>query len=605
MSCATYQEKNEELCKGLPSKEIILVEEQQDFNTANYLCQAFGGQLPIPKNEFDVSELTNLLQKSNFCFRAYVGLKKSKHGIQDLNGNNISYAKWSYGQPNGKELQKCIVIEESSLYNDWECGHKNCYACQIPTKNMYTMRGSLISSDIDKFYFVGMSDKYIEIRGFKESVCTYNESWKFGSITLMNQSNPFQPPVGLKLWNNSQNLKFTQCKIDEFTCHAYGNCISIYKRCDGHPDCPFDGTDEIGCKFMAYKEGYNKKYPPGKYFNEVSMQVYIENIYDIHELESYFKVQLKVYLSWFDERITFKNLKKDATQNLLDTADIKNVWLPEIVFGNSNDKQRIKAGQGDDWSIAVVRQGLPKLNPVYEIDEDYLYPGKENVFWLSVATQVKLHCDFDLAMYPFDIQSCPIVIEVPYEYFNQFKLHLVAEPNVTIPKLIQYDYLDIEHSNSWKGIRKMNITIKLKRIPTYHLTSTYIPTLCLIIIAELTLFIDVIHFEATIMVALTAMLVMYTLYQSLSDNLPQTAYLKMIDVWLFAGLMLPFIIICILIALNALVLYENKQVISLRSGKKNHCKSKYFMKTMQIVIPVLTTILGLSYMFVALYDYFK
>ena len=77
MSCATYQEKNEELCKGLPSKEIILIEEQQDFNTANYLCQAFGGQLPIPKNEFDVSELTNLLQKSNFCFRAYVGLKKS------------------------------------------------------------------------------------------------------------------------------------------------------------------------------------------------------------------------------------------------------------------------------------------------------------------------------------------------------------------------------------------------------------------------------------------------------------------------------------------------------------------------------------------------
>ena len=207
-------------------------------------------------------------------------------------------------------------------------------------------------------------------------------------------------------------------------------------------------------------------------------------------------------------------------------------------------------------------------------------------------------------MYPFDIQSCPIVIEVPYEYFNQFKLQLTAEPNVRIPKLIQYEYLDIEHSNAWKDIRKMNITIKLKRIPTYHLTSTYIPTLCLIIIAELTLFIDVIHFEATIMVALTAMLVMYTLYQSLSDNLPQTAYLKMIDVWLFAGLMLPFIIICILIALNALVLYENKQVISLR-GKKNNLKSKYFIKRMQIVLPVLTVILGLSYMFVAFNDYFK
>ena len=48
----------------------------------------------------------------------------------------------------------------------------------------------------------------------------------------------------------------------------------------------------------------------------------------------------------------------------------------------------------------------------------------------------------------------------------------------------------------------------------------------------MTLFIDASHFEATIMVALTSMLVMYTLYQSISATLPQTAYLKMIDYWL-------------------------------------------------------------------------
>ena len=49
--------------------------------------------------------------------------------------------------------------------------------------------------------------------------------------------------------------------------------------------------------------------------------------------------------------------------------------------------------------------------------------------------------------------------------------------------------------------------------------TTYASTTCLIIIAELTLFIDVSHFEVSIMVALTSMLVMYTLYQSISQTL--------------------------------------------------------------------------------------
>ena len=60
------------------------------------------------------------------------------------------------------------------------------------------------------------------------------------------------------------------------------------------------------------------------------------------------------------------------------------------------------------------------------------------------------------------------------------------------------------------------VEITLLRIFTHHLVNTFLPTACLIIIAEMTLFIDTGHFEATIMVALTSMLVMYTMYQNIS-----------------------------------------------------------------------------------------
>ena len=42
------------------------------------------------------------------------------------------------------------------------------------------------------------------------------------------------------------------------------------------------------------------------------------------------------------------------------------------------------------------------------------------------------------------------------------------------------------------------------------------------------------------MVHLTTMLVMFTLYQSVSDNMPKTAYLKFIDKWLLFGIVVPF-----------------------------------------------------------------
>jgi Ca2+/Na+ antiporter len=44
------------------------------------------------------------------------------------------------------------------------------------------------------------------------------------------------------------------------------------------------------------------------------------------------------------------------------------------------------------------------------------------------------------------------------------------------------------------------------------------------------------------MVALTTLLVMYTLFQSISNTLPKTAYLKLIDYWLLFSLILPFVI---------------------------------------------------------------
>lgn len=93
-----------------------------------------------------------------------------------------------------------------------------------------------------------------------------------------------------------------------------------------------------------------------------------------------------------------------------------------------------------------------------------------------------------------------------------------------------------------KGTDHVFVEIKLKRRCLFHLATTYFPSLCLFIISEILLFMNEEHFEATIMVSLTAMLVMYTLHQSILSQLPKTSYMKMIDIWLLYGLTIPFLV---------------------------------------------------------------
>ena len=115
-------------------------------------------------------------------------------------------------------------------------------------------------------------------------------------------------------------------------------------------------------------------------------------------------------------------------------------------------------------------------------------------------------------------------------------------------KLIQFSVLNVEMNRG--GPNYVFVEITLGRMISYHIVSVYGPTLTLLMIGEITLFINESHFEATIMLAITSMLVMYTLYQSASSALPKTAYIKMVDIWVIFGLVVPFITFLVLILID-------------------------------------------------------
>ena len=70
--------------------------------------------------------------------------------------------------------------------------------------------------------------------------------------------------------------------------------------------------------------------------------------------------------------------------------------------------------------------------------------------------------------------------------------------------------------------------------------TTYLPTALLIIIVYATTFFKAERFEATLSVNLSVMFVMTTLFVSVMEKLPQTSYVRLVDIWLIYGQLLPF-----------------------------------------------------------------
>ena len=73
-----------------------------------------------------------------------------------------------------------------------------------------------------------------------------------------------------------------------------------------------------------------------------------------------------------------------------------------------------------------------------------------------------------------------------------------------------------------------------------ELLATYLPTIFILGIVYATNCFKPFFFEAVVTVNLTALLVLTTLFISVSKSLPPTAYVKMIDIWLIFSQLIPF-----------------------------------------------------------------
>ena len=108
--------------------------------------------------------------------------------------------------------------------------------------------------------------------------------------------------------------------------------------------------------------------------------------------------------------------------------------------------------------------------------------------------------------------------------------------------------LDYKNTSSrQKGVR---MTLLLKRKIMNEMMTTYLPSVLLILITYSTTWFKPYFFEAALSVNLTTMLVMTTIFMTVMQMLPATAYVKMIDLFLIFGQLYPFAEVVLLTAME-------------------------------------------------------
>ena len=99
-------------------------------------------------------------------------------------------------------------------------------------------------------------------------------------------------------------------------------------------------------------------------------------------------------------------MKKQTSLNALTDEDIETIWLPLIVYDNTDQKDDTGLGMEWEWDtfVTFMREGNFTTSGIEEVDEAEIFEGAENRLTMNQTFTWEFQCKYELQRYPFDSQ---------------------------------------------------------------------------------------------------------------------------------------------------------------------------------------------------------
>ena len=305
--------------------------------------------------------------------------------------------------------------------------------CSFPVRPDLTLRGLCPDSHIDQAYLARNDPVtgFLYYYGSHKTIARFDgKRWSmlsaFFNTSASTEAKPDTFILGRHSWSISGDseechsgkpyttkLKLTGCAEGQFTCDD-GQCVKMEERCNQVLDCR-DESDEDGCQLVVFKNNYNKNIPPigrtvegGTIPAQVNISITLMKVVEIEETDHSIHLQFEINLQWRENRVKYQNLKEKSSLNALTEPDISRLWLPLVIYDNTDQKESTRLGEygNGEWvtGVSVIREGKFTRSGLQEVDEAEIFEGNENTLTMPQTYTWEFQCKYKLQQYPFDTQ---------------------------------------------------------------------------------------------------------------------------------------------------------------------------------------------------------
>ncbi|CAG5122965.1 unnamed protein product [Candidula unifasciata] len=264
----------------------------------------------------------------------------------------------------------------------------------------------------------------------------------------------------------------------------------------------------------------------------IQVLLYVTSIDAVNEASMDFTVGILLHLRWVDKRIYHDKAKLYFENNRVESLDF--------------DSENIKKKKGSFHDIMTHNQMMR------------LY--KEGTILYISRLSMTLSCPMDLMNYPFDKQTCYLLImsfgysdaDLILEWMNTtepFSDVLDGQPIVVDESIVlpQFEVKDVKANTCNKRYHQkygnhscLQAEFHMSRNIWFYMVQMYVPSILIVMLSWISFWLTVNSVPGRISLGLLTVLTMTTQSSSVNAALPRVSYTKAIDVWMSTCLVFVF-----------------------------------------------------------------
>ena len=135
---------------------------------------------------------------------------------------------------------------------------------------------------------------------------------------------------------------------------------------------------------------------------KVELSVRLQSILNLDEIGQIMFVKYVLLAKWKDPGLKFHNLKRDANQNVLSEIEWSRIWVPRIIFDNTEATEESIMDKKSIIRVLANENFTHTITDLHHHQNIYVFDGKETELEMSRAYNTEFLCEYSMAWYPFD-----------------------------------------------------------------------------------------------------------------------------------------------------------------------------------------------------------